>query len=131
MITTVPTADRQKATVLVRIGFDALDPRLLPDMGVKVTFLKAAPTAAAAASASRADAAPTLWAPTSAIRREGDTPPFVLVAVGGRAARRNVTVGRVSGVDTQITAGVSAGDRVIVDAPATLADGMSIEETRP
>ncbi len=40
VITTVPTADRQKATVLVRIGFDALDPRLLPDMGVKVTFLK-------------------------------------------------------------------------------------------
>ena len=39
VITTVPTADRQKATVLVRIGFEALDPRILPDMGVKVTFL--------------------------------------------------------------------------------------------
>lgn len=129
VITTVPTADRQKATVLVRIGFDALDPRLLPDMGVKVTFLKAAPTGAAA-DASRTDTAPTLWAPTSAIRRE-DGQPFVLVAVGGRAARRTVTVGRVTGSDTQITAGVSAGDRVIVDAPATLADGMSIEETRP
>ena len=39
VITTVPTADRQKATVQVRIGFDQLDPRILPDMGVKVTFL--------------------------------------------------------------------------------------------
>ena len=36
----MPTADRQKATVLVRIGFKALDPRILPDMGVKVTFLR-------------------------------------------------------------------------------------------
>ena len=41
VITTVPTADRQKATVLVRIGFRELDPRILPDMGVKVTFLRA------------------------------------------------------------------------------------------
>ena len=40
VITTVPTADRQKATVLVRIGFMELDPRILPDMGVKVTFLR-------------------------------------------------------------------------------------------
>ena len=40
VITTVPTADRQKATVLVRIGFAELDPRILPDMGVKVTFLR-------------------------------------------------------------------------------------------
>ena len=40
VITMVPTADRQKATVLVRIGFDKLDPRILPDMGVKVTFLR-------------------------------------------------------------------------------------------
>ena len=40
VITMVPTADRQKATVLVRIGFDALDPRILPDMGIKVTFLR-------------------------------------------------------------------------------------------
>ena len=38
----VPTADRQKATVLVRIGFNELDPRILPDMGVKVTFLREA-----------------------------------------------------------------------------------------
>ena len=40
VITMVPTADRQKATVLVRIGFEQLDPRILPDMGVKVTFLR-------------------------------------------------------------------------------------------
>src|SRR5687768_9570812 len=45
VITMVPTADRQKATVLVRIGFKQLDPRILPDMGVKVTFLREAEAA--------------------------------------------------------------------------------------
>ena len=126
VITTVPTADRQKATVLVRIGFDALDARLLPDMGVKVTFLKAA-----AAVASEAAQAPTLWVPTAAVRREGSATPFVFVAAGGRASRRSIQVGRTSGADTQVTSGIAAGDRVIVDAPATLADGTSIEEARP
>src|SRR4029078_6401113 len=47
VITMVPTADRQKATVLVRIGFKQLDPRILPDMGVKVTFLRESDAAAA------------------------------------------------------------------------------------
>ena len=131
VITTVPTADRQKATVLVRIGFDGLDPRLLPDMGVKVTFLKGTPAAGAASDQAAASTAPTLWVPTPAIRREGSTQSYVFVAMGGRATRRPVQVGRVSGADTQVTSGLVAGDRVIVDAPATLVDGMSIEEARP
>jgi RND family efflux transporter MFP subunit len=132
VITTVPTADRQKATVLVRIGFDALDARLLPDMGVKVTFLKKPAAADTSADGpSQTDAAPTLWVPTAAIRREGGGSPFVFVAASGRAARRTLQVGRVSGADTQITSGLAAGDRVVVEAPATLADGMSIQEVRP
>ena len=45
--TTIPTADRQKATVKVRIAFDRLDPRILPDMGVKVSFLSSEPTKSA------------------------------------------------------------------------------------
>ena len=59
VITTVPTADRQKATVLVRIAFDALDPRILPDMGVKVAFLREEPAArhGGAGGAARAGAA--------------------------------------------------------------------------
>ena len=62
VITTVPAADRQKATVLVRIGFEKLDPRLLPDMGVKVTFLRDT-----VASASDAPAAqPATLAPKAA-----------------------------------------------------------------
>jgi RND family efflux transporter MFP subunit len=126
VITTVPTADRQKATVLVRIGFDALDARLLPDMGVKVTFLKPQGPVTAGPPV-----APALWVPTTAVRRDGGTQPYVLIAVGGRATRRNVQVGRATGPDTQITSGIVAGDRLIVDAPAMLADGMPIEVSTP
>src|SRR5690606_16488227 len=43
VIAIIPTADRQKATVKVRVGFEQLDPRILPDMGVKVAFQSAAP----------------------------------------------------------------------------------------
>ncbi len=131
VITTVPTADRQKATVLVRIGFDALDARLLPDMGVKVTFLKTPPPPPEPGRAAAAPAPPTLWVPTAAIRGEAGAQRYVMLAASGRAARRNVQVGRSSGPDTQITSGLVAGERVIVDAPATLTDGMSIEEATP
>ena len=123
VITAVPTADRQKATVLVRIGFDALDPRLLPDMGVKVTFLKPETPAAATVEP------PALWVPTTAVRREGGQ-PYVFLATGGRASRRTVQVGRTSGADVEVRSGLSAGDRVIVGAPEGLADGSAIEEGR-
>ncbi len=53
VITTIPAADRQKATVKVRIGFDQLDPRILPDMGVKVAFLGDATESAADGAAAR------------------------------------------------------------------------------
>ena len=82
VITIVPTADRQKATVLVRIGFNALDPRILPDMGVKVTFLREADAAAA----------PTAQAmtlvPKAAVRTEnGASYVFVVRDQDRRAAR--------------------------------------------
>ncbi len=66
VITTVPTADRQKATVLVRIAFDELDPRILPDMGVKVTFLRDAQESPVPA------ARPVALVPKASVRAEGD-----------------------------------------------------------
>ena len=124
VITTVPTADRQKATVLVRIGFDTLDRRLLPDMGVKVTFLKdRAPATTTAAEP------PSLWVPSAAVRRDG-TQPYLFIATAGRVSRRPVAIGRTRGADVEIRSGVSAGERVVVAASADLADGMSIEEGR-
>jgi RND family efflux transporter MFP subunit len=123
VITTVPTADRQKATVLVRIGFDDLDPRMLPDMGVKVTFLRPAQEADTARATS------TLWVPREAIRQEGGQSIVFLARGDATAERRAVTVGDTSGDTTEIRSGLSASDRVIVGGPADLTDGTAIEET--
>jgi len=116
VITTIPTADRQKATVLVRIGFAALDPRILPDMGVKVTFLKEADETPAPS------ARPVVLVPKSAIRADnGQSYAFVLA--NGAVDRRAVKVGGVDGDRLEVLAGLNSGERVIVSPPATLAPG--------
>lgn len=119
VITTVPTADRQKATVLVRIGFAQLDPRILPDMGVKVTFLKEADTAAPATSR------PVVLVPKSAIRTENDQ-SYAFTVANGIVDRRAVKVGGVDGDRLEVIAGLNSGERVIVSPPATLASGTMV-----
>jgi RND family efflux transporter MFP subunit len=119
VITTVPKADRQKATVLVRIGFEQLDPRILPDMGVKVTFMKEA--AAADATSDR----PMLLVPKAAIRAENNQ-SYAYVVVNGAVDRRAV---RTAGTDAdriEVVAGLSSGERVIVSPPAGLAPGTLV-----
>jgi RND family efflux transporter MFP subunit len=122
VITTVPSADRQKATVKVRIGFQKLDPRILPDMGVKVSFL-AEPTADNAVSATRA----RLLVPKTAVRSV-DGRDVVFVVKDGRAERRAVKVGQADGDQVEVTSGLLSGERVVVDGPATLADGARVKE---
>jgi RND family efflux transporter MFP subunit len=119
VITTVPTADRQKATVLVRIGFRELDPRILPDMGVKVTFHRPADSTDAAA------AQPVTLAPKTAIRTEGST-SYVFVIRGDVVERRAITVGGSDGDRVEVRAGLQSGDRVVISPPETLRDGMRI-----
>jgi len=120
VITTVPTADRQKATVLVRIGFKELDPRILPDMGVKVTFLRDADDADVLA------AQPVSLVPSSAIRTEGEQSVVFVVRPGDTVERRAVRTGGIDGDRQEIVAGLRAGDRVVVAPPPTLADGARI-----
>ena len=119
VITLVPTADRQKATVLVRIGFRALDPRILPDMGVKVTFLRPADDAAAAAKQ-----AVTL-APKAAIKTEG-TSAFAFVLRGDLVERRAVRTAGTDGDRVEVVAGLQGGDRVVVSPPDGLKDGAKV-----
>ena len=122
VITTVPAADRQRATVLVRIAFDELgDPRILPDMGVNVAFLEAAPPPEAAA----ADAEARLWIPSAALRSNGET-QLVVVVRGETVERRAVTTGLEDAGDVEVLAGLAAGERVVIDAPAELADGNRV-----
>jgi len=119
VITLVPTADRQKATVMVRIGFKALDPRILPDMGVKVTFLREAGDTGTPA------AAPTTLVPKAAVRGEG-TAQHVFVIRGDVVERRAITVGGTDGDRLEVVGGLTASDRVVISPPAELRDGMKI-----
>jgi RND family efflux transporter MFP subunit len=119
VITLVPTADRQKATVLVRIGFQQLDPRILPDMGVKVTFLREA----------EADAAPVRQAvtlvPAAAVRTE-DGASYVFVVRQNSVERRAIKTGGTDGDRLEVLAGLSGGDQVVISPPPELADGSLI-----
>ncbi len=119
VIAVVPTADRQKATVLVRIGFNALDPRILPDMGVKVTFLREATEGSAPA------ARPVALVPKSAVRTEGGA-SYVFLVKQNTVERRAVQTAGTDGDRLEVTAGLSAGDRVVVAPPAGVAEGTPI-----
>jgi len=118
VITIVPTADRQRATVLVRIGFQQLDPRILPDMGVKVAFLGAP---APASSPAR----PRLTVPRAAVRDDRGQ-SIVFVVREARVERRAVRLGGSAGDQVEILSGLTAGERVVVDGPPELADGSTI-----
>ena len=120
VIAVVPTADRQKATVLVRIGFEQLDPRILPDMGVKVTFLRNAGDDTAAATAQ-----PATLAPASAIRTVGSD-RFAFVVTGDTVERRAVRVGGTDGDRVEVIAGLHPGDRVVVAPPQDLREGVKV-----
>ena len=120
VITTVPTADRQKATVLVRIGFNELDPRILPDMGVKVTFLRDDEGAGAPA------ARPVALVPKSAIRAQGDQQYAFVVSSNGIVDRRAVKIGGADGDRLEVLAGLTAGERVVVSPPPDLASGAQV-----
>lgn len=122
VIAIIPTADRQKSTVKVRVGFDKLDSRILPEMAVKVAFRE---TGGSATAASRA-----VTVPKSAVRQQ-DGRDVVLLVQNGKAARRAVTVSSTSGDEAVIGAGVSAGEKVITDSPAGLADGVKVKEAKP
>ena len=117
--TIIPSADRQKATVKVRISFLKLDPRILPDMGIKVTFLGAKQKKPAGADAA------AILIPQSAVHDENGK-QIVFLVKGDKAERRAVTLGGSHGTDKEVIAGVSVGDTVVVKGPENLRDGQSV-----
>jgi RND family efflux transporter MFP subunit len=120
--TVIPTADRQKATVKVRISFDKLDPRILPDMGIKVTFLSDEPVKKVDA------AAPVVAAllPTEAVHDENGK-KIVFLVKNQKLERRAVSVGGIQGTQTEILSGIAAGDAVVVKGPANMQDGLAVQ----
>jgi RND family efflux transporter MFP subunit len=119
VIAIIPTADRQKSTVKVRVGFDKLESRILPEMSVKVAFREAT---GAGSPASR-----MVTLPKSAVQQQ-DGRDVVVVVQNGRAERRAVTVTGASADEVSVSAGVMAGERVVVEWPKGLADGVAVRE---
>jgi RND family efflux transporter MFP subunit len=119
--TVIPTADRQKATVKVRIAFDKLDDTILPDMGVKVAFLSAAP-APGRSTGSEARA----LVPKSAIRNDGGKQIVYLVR-DQKLERRAVSLGAERGSDVEILAGLVPGDKLVVSSADKLHEGQAVE----
>ena len=122
VIAIVPTADRSKATVKVRIALGSKDPRIVPEMGVRVAFLENGEPAGAGGAPPPPRG---VLVPAAAIREDAGKEVVFLLG-DGIAERRAVTLGGTMGDSRQVLAGVAAGDPVIVDAPANLRDSDAV-----
>ena len=120
VIAIIPTADRQKATVKVRVAFEKLDPRILPQMGVKVAFQGSSETSPGSG---------TVTVPKSAVRKD-DGKDVVWVVQTGRLERRAVSVGSTKGNEVTVAAGLSAGEKVVTEGPAKLVGGSRVREVK-
>jgi hypothetical protein len=120
VIAIVPTADRSKATVKVRIALGQKDARIVPEMGVRVAFLESKATGGSRPAPPRG-----VLIPATAIRQE-EGKDVVFLARDGQAERRAVSLGGTLGESRQVQAGVSAGDSVVAEPPAGLKDGDAV-----
>jgi RND family efflux transporter MFP subunit len=118
VVAVIPSADRGKATVKVRVALDQKDARVLPEMGVRVSFLATKPKVQAA------PAPGVLLPPEALTQREGSDVVFVVNE--GRAQQRMVKLGTDVGKFRLVTAGLKAGEAVIVAPPAELKQGSTV-----
>jgi RND family efflux transporter MFP subunit len=120
VIAIIPTADRQKATVKVRVGFDRLDPRILPEMGVKVAFHSNE-------NVSTKSKLTSITIPKSAVQRANDR-DVVWVVRDGHVERRAITIEQSTGDTCTVSAGLNNGERIVINAPAEIAEGTRVTE---
>ncbi len=125
--TVIPTADRQKATVKVRITIINLEKYnfILPDMGVKVAFLENEQPAAKDKAKDKGPQA-VAFIPKGAVRSDSNA-SFVFLIRDGKVERRAVSLGMDRGTEVAILAGVSPGDSLVVKGPESLHDGDKVE----
>jgi RND family efflux transporter MFP subunit len=127
VIAIIPTADRSKATVKVRIALKRKDPRVVPDMGVRVAFLDPQAPAQSGGGPARTG----VLVPAAAVRPDGDKADagqgLVFVYVEGKVERRRVTLGESQGGERQVLSGLRAGERVVLSPPASLQDGATVK----
>jgi RND family efflux transporter MFP subunit len=118
VIAIIPTADRSKATVKVRIAINVKDPRIVPDMGVRVAFLEPPATPLAQPMSG-------VLVPAEAVREEGSA-AVVFVYTNGKAERRSVALGETSSGQRRVRSGLRDGERVVLSPPASLQDGHPV-----
>ncbi|HTD27946.1 MAG TPA: efflux RND transporter periplasmic adaptor subunit [Xanthomonadaceae bacterium] len=119
VIAIIPTADRSKATVKVRIALKSKDPRILPDMGARVSFLEKVQPANVATTK------PGVLVPASAVVSRGGV-DSAFVVDGDKVKRHPLKLGRTLGDDREIVEGLAAGDSVVTDPPAGLVEGAHV-----
>jgi HlyD family secretion protein len=124
VIAIIPTADRQKATVEVRVGFDQLDPRILPDMGVKVAFQEAGGPVSSDGAGNSAG----VLVPQAAVS-ESNGKQYVLLVADNLVERRAISTAGERGKDILVSSGLASGDKVIINAPSGLKNGDRVKET--
>ena len=118
-----PTADRQKATVEIRVSLDELPPILRPDMGALVIFLGNEAPATTATAVER-----PLVDRKAVVSREGASAVFVLE--GEAVKRRAVTLGAEKGALVEVVSGLSGGERVVLSPAADFADGTKVRTSK-
>jgi RND family efflux transporter MFP subunit len=119
VIAIIPAADRGKATVKVRIALKEKDPRIVPEMGVRVSFLETA-------KAAGEDKPQGVRVPMAAlVERDGETVAFAL-GDGDTVERRTLTLGNALGNDRQVLSGLRGGETVVLDPPEALEDGGKV-----
>jgi RND family efflux transporter MFP subunit len=121
VIAIIPTADRSKATVKVRIAIKTRDPRIVPDMGVRVGFLESKP-----AGAAPAPPAAGVLVPAEAVRSEGSDGIVFVVTDGKKVERRRVTLGPDVAGQRRVVSGLREGERVVLAPPPGLEDGQAV-----
>ena len=121
VISIVPTADRQKATVKVRIGFDVKDPRILPDMGIQVQLMDAPKSESAVTQTGPGAPIISMQAVTNIQGQD-----YVYVVKDKTVERRAIRLGPILGGGAQIMAGLQPGETIVIKPPAELNDGAKI-----
>jgi RND family efflux transporter MFP subunit len=119
VIAVIPTADRSKGTVTVRIALDQKDARILPEMGVRVSFLADSPQQPGGKPAAGVNL------PSNALQASGDT-ATVFIVHGDTVERRAVRLGASNGDSATVLSGLAAGENVAVGDFTRLKDGVKI-----
>jgi multidrug efflux pump subunit AcrA (membrane-fusion protein) len=117
----VPTADRQRATVQVKVSIMGEDPRILPEMSARVEFLD---------MGSESGAPMRILVPAEAVQSDGGG-TWVWVVRDGRVTRTAIEAGPVSGSSREVRSGLSGGESIVLDPPAQLTDGGRVNVGTP